>query len=339
MRINDHLCLSVKEVSLRLILLIFLISLVMIFNKSVPAYVDNGDDSDILEYQNFNFVTAGDFGCGAEPARTVNGMMKKDPRFVLVLGDLSYKKSINCWLRTIFPLGGNGTVKISFGEHDLNNNLTKYNDYINYFNMTTPYYSFNYGNVHFLAMSTGKNSIIPYQNGSEQYDFIHEDLRNAHNNKSVNWIIVYSFRPFYSSFTAHSGQAILPETYHPLFDMYDVDVVLQAHNHNYQRTFPLQHNESSFSSLYHPVISDNNRTEYKDPKGTIFLTVGTAGALLHNFSGIAPFIVEQFESHGFLNVDILSSKNELNLEGTFYENVNMHKKDHFSITKMKIVDK
>jgi predicted phosphodiesterase len=286
-------------------------------------------------FQKFNFVTAGDFGCGDEPNRTIDGMIKKNPELVIALGDLSYDKPVSCWLNTIIPLDSHGRVKIVFGDHDLTNKMFKYNNYLKHFNMTKPYYSFNYQNVHFLAMTTAKNSIIPYQNGSEQYKFIEQDLKNAQANKSIDWIIVYSFRPFYSSLTEHSGEDILAKTYHKLFDKYGVDIVLQAHNHNYQRTFPLRYNESSFSPFYNPIIADKHTAEYKDPNGTIFLTAGTGGAELYNFTGILPHIVEQFESHGFLNVDINSSSKELKLVGTFYENTDMNKKDHFSITKEK----
>jgi Calcineurin-like phosphoesterase len=286
-------------------------------------------------FQKFNFVTAGDFGCGHEPNRTIDGMIEKNPELVIALGDLSYNKSAACWLNSIIPLDNNGRVKIAFGEHDLDKKLVRYNDYMNHFNLTKPYYSFNYQNVHFLAMATGKNSILPYLNGSEQYNFIEQDLTNASNNKSIDWIIVYTFRPLYSSATVHYGEDILPKTYHTLFDKYGVDIVLQAHNHNYQRTFPLRYNESSFSPLYYPIIADKHTVEYKDPKGTIFLTVGTGGAELYNFTAKLPHIVEQFEGHGFLNIDINSSAKELKLLGTFYENIDMNEKDHFSITKEK----
>ena len=46
----------------------------------------------------FNFVAAGDFGCGDEPNRTIEGMIKKDPEIVTALGDLSYDKSAACGL-------------------------------------------------------------------------------------------------------------------------------------------------------------------------------------------------------------------------------------------------
>jgi Calcineurin-like phosphoesterase len=286
-------------------------------------------------FQKFNFVAAGDFGCGDEPNRTIKSMIKKSPELIIALGDLSYDKSALCWINSITLLETDGTVKISFGDHDLTKKMIKYNDYLRHFNMTKPFYSFNHQNVHFLAMTTAKNSIVPYQKGSEQYNFVEEDLRNAKNNKSIDWIIVYSFRPFYSSVTSHSGQRELPDTYHRLFDEYGVDMVLQAHSHNYQRTFPLRYNESSYMPLFHPEIVNKEHILYIKPNGTIFLTVGTGGAELHNFTGKAPYIAEQFESHGFLNVDIVSSKKVLNLLGTFYENTDMNKKDQFIITKQK----
>jgi hypothetical protein len=114
------------------------------------------------EFQKFNFVAAGDFGCGDEPNRTIEGIVKKNPELTIALGDLSYEKSALCWVNSVIPLETNGTVKIALGDHDLTNKMNKYNDYLQHFNMTKPYYSFNYQNVHFLAMTTAKNSIIPY---------------------------------------------------------------------------------------------------------------------------------------------------------------------------------
>jgi hypothetical protein len=36
--------------------------------------------------QKFNFVAAGDFGCGDEPNRTIEGMIKKSPELTIALG-------------------------------------------------------------------------------------------------------------------------------------------------------------------------------------------------------------------------------------------------------------
>ena len=298
------------------------------------SYADSaGDPFMSKRFQEFSFVTAGDFGCGDEPNRTIDGMIKKNPELVIVLGDLSYNKSAACWLNSIIPLENNSRVKIAFGEHDLDRKLIRYNSYMNHFNLTKPYYSFNYQNVHFLALATAKNSMIPYRNGSEQYNFVQEDLKNAHNNESIDWIIVYTFRPLYSSVTEHYGDDVLPKTFHTLFDKYGVDVVLQAHNHNYQRTFPLRYNESSLFPQYHPIVTDKDTAEYKDPKGVLFLTVGTGGAEIYNFTGISPFVAKQFAGYGFINIDLANSKKETSLLGTFFENTNLNKIDHFIITK------
>ncbi len=279
--------------------------------------------------QDFNFVVAGDFGCGDEAKKTVQGMMSKKPELALALGDLSYQWNADCWFNIISPLENNSKFKITIGEHDLRDGPTTYSQYMKHFNLTKPFYSFDYQNVHFLVMATARNSIIPYLNGSEQYKFVEQDLKKAHNNDSIDWIIVSSFRPFYSTNTTHPGLDKLQDIYHPLFDKYHVDIVLQAHNHNYQRTYPLSLNQSTHLT---PMIRDRNYENYDNiKKGQVFFTVGTGGADLYNVTGQAPFVARQFVQHGFLNVDV--TNNGSKLTATFYDNRGMTDKDHIVITK------
>jgi hypothetical protein len=195
--------------------------------------------------------------------------------------------------------------------------------------MKSPFYSFNYGNVHFLAMATAKNKVIPYNLTSKQYEFVNNDLKSAHENKSINWIVVYSFRSFYSSNTTHPGLDELQDLFHPLFEKYGVDIVLQAHNHNYQRTYPISYN---VTKQFTPIITDRDTEMYRDePKGPIFVTVGTGGEDLYNFTGQAPYVITQFMRNGFLNIDV--TKNGTELVGTFYENRHMSDEDHFRFIK------
>ncbi len=180
-------------------------------------------------------------------------------------------------------------------------------------------------------MATPKNEIIPYLNDSEQYDFVKNGLKNAHNNKHIDWIIVDTFRPLYSSNTTHPGLDKLQDIYHPIFEKYGVDIVYQGHNHNhnYQRTYPLAYNSTK---AYTPIVTDRHTRDYdNNPKGQIFITVGTAGEDLYNFTSQAPYVITQFLRHGFLNVDV--TNNRLNLTATFYENRDMRDKDHFSFVK------
>ncbi len=53
-------------------------------------------------------------------------------------------------------------------------------------------------------------------------------------NSAIKWIVVFSYRPQYSSPSVHPGNGDLRDIYHPLFQKYNVDLILQAHNHNYQ---------------------------------------------------------------------------------------------------------
>ncbi|MDP9306496.1 MAG: metallophosphoesterase [Thermoproteota archaeon] len=290
------------------------------------------DNNDVgSKFHEFNFVVAGDFGCSDEANKTIDSMVSKKPEIVIALGDLAYKKNPQCWFDIISPLENISNFKISFGEHDVSHGNITYNNYLRHFNLTKPYYSFDYKNIHFIAMATAKNRLLPYNNTSDQYQFIKRDLIEADKNKNINWIVVYSFRPFYSSNTTHPGLDELQDLYHPLFEKYHVDLVLQGHNHNYQRTYPLSYD---FTKQYTPIIADKNTESYRDIEdGPIFITIGTGGADFYNFTGQAPYVVKQLLLHGFLNVDVIENGSKLRL--TFYENSGMVR-DRTTIFKTKI---
>lgn len=298
-------------------------------NMFFQGYAASESDTHKTAISDFNFVVAGDFSCNKEAKKTVNNMATKKPEIVLTVGDHSYRKSADCWFDTVSPLDTEGKLKIAFGEHDIDDNLTKYKTYLRHFSLTDPYYSFDYQNVHFLAMATAKNVVIPYMNNSAQYDFVKNDLKSAHENKNINWIVVLSYRPLYSSISIHSGKAELQDLYHPLFDKYRVDLVLQGHNHNYQRTYPLGYN---IADSHSPIILDKKASIYKSELNSpIFVTVGTAGEILHDFINQQPFVKTQFLCHGFLNLDV--TNNGSNMTGTFYDNDGLINQDQFTILK------
>jgi len=223
-------------------------------------------------------------------------------------------------------------MKISIGNHDHLRYLTRsttspapllLQQYMNYFNLSKQYYSFDYQNVHFISMSTE----IPYEIGSDQYEFVESDLERAASDPNIDWIIVFYHRLAYSSPAVLHTLPDLRNTYHPLFKKYNVDLVMQGHSHNYQRTFPIMYNNRTTAG---PFITDSDKNNYLNPTGQIFATVGTGGIPdIHRFT--APptnFTAIQFNAFGFLNIDVL--KNGTIMEGKFYEN-NGTIKDHFKI--------
>ncbi|MDW0273203.1 MAG: metallophosphoesterase [Nitrososphaeraceae archaeon] len=290
-----------------------------------------------LDIQNseLDFVVAGDYGCDSKTRQTVKDMEEQDTDLAFALGDLSEVKNPNCFFDIVSKLDNNDRFKITLGEADTDSNKarssSRFSDFVRHFDLESPFYSFDYKNVHFLAMSTGKSLFVPYANGSEQYNFISNDLRNAANNSGIDWIIVYGYRPFFTSPTIHPGTEVLRETYSPLFEKYGVDLVITSHNHNYQRSYPLVHNVEDSRE---PLIKDVNTSYYSMPGVPIYVGVGTAGNNLYDFRGQAPFMVSQFSETGFLHVNITKTEQNL-LTGSFYNVGTGNYDDRFIIVKSK----
>lgn len=282
-----------------------------------------------------DFVVAGDYGCDSKTRQTIKDMEEQDTDLAFALGDLSEVKNPNCFFDIVSKLDNNDRFKITLGEADTDSNKarssSRFSDFVRHFDLESPFYSFDYKNVHFLAMSTGKSAFIPYAPGSAQYEFINDDLSKAANNTNVDWIIVYGYRPLYTSPTIHPSTEILRETYAPLFEKYGVDLVMTSHNHNYQRSYPLVYNVVHSRE---PIIKDVNASYYSMPGVPIYVVVGTAGNNLYDFRGQAPFMVTQFRETGFLHVNITKAEQNV-LTGTFHNVGTGNYDDRFIIVKSK----
>jgi hypothetical protein len=256
----------------------------------------------------FNFAAAGDWGCTDDTTDTINNILGKSPELVLGLGDYSYdEEDADCWLKKVEPI--NDKMKIAIGNHD----MEKLNIYTNHFGLSEQYYSFNYYNVHLVALSTE----IAYKPFSSQYEFIKNDLSSAASDPNIDWIVVYFHKQMYTSPSNHDDYPTLRSTYHPLFNEYEVNLVLQAHNHNYERTFPIKFNSNSPSN---PIATTTNTDTYTDPDGQIFATIGTGGVSLYAFTGKADHFVKQYGDFGILNIDITNEPQSSSLTGKFYAN-------------------
>ena len=291
--------------------------------------------TDSINFTDFNFALAGDWGCTKNTAKTVALIQKHDPSIVFSLGDTSYGKDINCWVAIVKPISDR--MKAVIGNHDvMSSNLL--NQHLQQFGLDTPYYSFDYNNIHFLMMNSessypaGSDPDFSNLENTDQYQFVENDLFNASNNPSIKWIIVMSHRQFYSSLCGDhdSCEPIkkFRDAYHPLFEKYGVDVLFSGHAHNYQRTYPLFYNDNNSSQ---PIIEEYGKTDYSSSKGMFQIIVGTGGVDFDGFSNQEPFVVYQEDSHyGFLNVDVIEQGNVL--LGRYYSNTG-DAIDEFKISK------
>jgi 3',5'-cyclic AMP phosphodiesterase CpdA len=144
-----------KKTSSRVILLI--ISIIITFstfyitNNSYSFESQNATDED------FNIIAVADVGCSIRAQENIKNIEKLDPELFLVSGDLSYKKTPDCWFNMTKSL--DSKTKIAIGNHDdyeeegaKGESLEQ--SVLNHYNLNKPYYSFDYQNVHVLVLDT-----------------------------------------------------------------------------------------------------------------------------------------------------------------------------------------
>lgn len=86
------------------------------------------------------------------------------------------------------------------------------------------YYSFDWGSAHFVALDTD-------QIGERQAAWLEADLSG----NQLPWTIVYGHRPPFSS-GEHGGDGAFREWFVPLLERHRVQLVLNGHDHDYERT-------------------------------------------------------------------------------------------------------
>ena len=140
------------------------------------------------------------------------------------------------------------------------------------------YYSFDYQYAHFAVLNT--NTV-----DDEQINWLKDDLDNASNAK---WKIVMLHISPYSTgdHTNASANQKIVEKLTPVFSEKHVDLVLQAHDHTYNKTLPYKWDAAGYTTTYNnnEVVNLEPETEIvgditydKNPEGTYYVTTGAAG--------------------------------------------------------------
>jgi hypothetical protein len=130
----------------------------------------------------------------------------------------------------------------------------------------------------------------------------------------------------------------IKDTFLPLFEKYNVDLVISGHNQYYERTYPMSYNKVTVfetkgqGSISEPTDDDENDSKsiYENTNGIIYLTVGTAGDELQQIKQKEDYYVIQKEKYGFLNLK-LENKGQT-IVGEFHTN-NDKILDNFQLNK------
>jgi acid phosphatase type 7 len=186
------------------------------------------------------------------------------------------------------PINGNYPLMSVTGNHDVVNDtasaIFQKPTPIFYELMNLPNnqlnYSYDYGNVHFIAINSGwaegaaKAGKVLFEKNSQEYKWLEKDLKKATKNKNINWIILYSHYPVYSFGFSHipTWQRHIK----PLVDKYEVDLYLAGHRHVYERHKAIRGGE---------IFAPEDEHVYNRPKGTVYITNGSCGGNLTGTGG------------------------------------------------------
>ncbi len=168
------------------------------------------------------------------------------------------------------------------------------------------YYSYDYGNVHFISLNSELGSAVSSSNdwigvnplGSFTTSPMLEWLRDDLEANQQPWVIVYFHQPPYSKGSHDSDDfweiymKAMRENYIPVLEEYGVDLVINGHSHVYERSFPVKGHYGSSSSwdpLVHLVNSRCGHDQIGEPyvkylfgndanKGTIYTIVGCSAS-------------------------------------------------------------
>ena len=178
---------------------------------------------------------------GSDPVHgtIVNLMAGRDPDFVLHTADfVNHGRDYSQWSPQFFDeargLMQETVIFASIGNHEYAGSGPLW-----YFDLfSSPrnsgnegWYSFDYGNAHFVSLSSEDN----FDSASDQYNWFINDISAT----DKKWKFVFLHRGPYSS-GPHGAEARVLQVQQqlvPVFEQYQVDVVFSGHDHMYERSF------------------------------------------------------------------------------------------------------
>jgi acid phosphatase type 7 len=198
------------------------------------------------EDSRFDFAVVGDSGSGGKGQLAVAALLGRlEPDLVLHTGDVVYPAGqerhydrrffapYQNLIKTVpvFPVLGNHDVMRGDGTAFLEN----FHPPLQSPRSTKRYYSFDWGNTHFVALDS---ELYHGDRGSDpkrQKDFLEQDLAASRK----RWKVAFLHRSPYGS-SRHGGDGRVKEDLEPLFARHGVDLVFSGHDHVYERTVPIR---------------------------------------------------------------------------------------------------
>jgi len=223
------------------------------------------------------------------------------PLFNLVNGDLCYANLANDRIRTWSDWFDNNTRSARYRpwmpaagnhENELGNGPIGYAAYQTYFALPDTasdpelrglWYSFTAGSVRIISLSNddicfqdGGNSYVRGYSGGAQKRWLETELANSRADTRVDWVIVCMHQTAVSTADHTNGADLgIRQDWLPLFDRYQVDLVVCGHEHHYERSHPLRGAQDTETRT--PIPVQDHGDVIDTSKGTVHLVIGGGG--------------------------------------------------------------
>ena len=200
---------------------------------------------------------------------------------------------------------------------------------------TELYYSFDYGNIHFVCLDSFTLSNL---NGTAMHTWLEADLAST----TQKWIVAFWHHPPYSRSSSHDsdsepGQKITREKANPVLERYGVDIQLGGHNHFYSRTVLINGHyglSNTYNPATHAVDTGNGRADgdgvydkVSNIEGAVYVLAGSSGKKGYTPINHPANFIESVE-FGSLVIDVEGDQMDVRM---LRENGTIE--DYFSITK------
>jgi acid phosphatase type 7 len=268
--------------------------------------------------EQYRFLVLGDAGTGyieqieaKNAAIQFNGANHFDG--VILLGDNAYQSGFDSEYQSNFfdnkynEIFENTVIWPAPGNHDYNQNLP-FSPSPAYFDIfdcptngevggvpsgTEKYYSFDYGNVHFVSLDSYS---VPRSNTGAMANWIQQDLAA----NSLPWVVVYFHHPPYTkgshdsdNFFFIDGELVdMRQNIMPILENYGVDLILSGHSHSYERSFLIDGHYGNSSTFGAQHLKDGGTGSFPEDcpyhkntengsghQGAVYSVVGCSGKL------------------------------------------------------------
>lgn len=236
----------------------------------------------------FTFTAFGDQGVSANAIAINNAVAAQQPAFNFHVGDLCYAYNLGIggagsvdpakwsgWLNQIDPVASRIPWMVTVGNHEMEpgaeNGELGYDGVLARLSLPADgtagspvVYAFRYGNVGVVSLDANDISYeIDYNNGysgAQQDAWLDTTLGSLRADPKVDWIVVGFHHCARCTNVLHGSDGAVRARWEPIFDKHRVDVVVNGHNHSYERTHPLRCGEIQAPGA-----------------GTVYLTAGCGG--------------------------------------------------------------